>query len=420
VQFPEPCLLKAFLCILLLSCGCGQPFVAEEQSHIANRVRSSVVMVVAYNSNGEELSTGSGFFAGEGGDDITCLHVMADAHRAAIVTPTGERYAVVQVDGWNAEANVIRLSTDIPHTVASLPLSPELPARGQQLVVVNHLNGPKHAGSCAVAAVREIEGLGNFIVFDASPHESCGSPVVNESGEVVGTAGGRCADDQKLSFAATGTLLKGMSDSRTVPWDEWRQQADAIDVRPMLTAIFTGRKLGENGKYAEALKCFNRAIHLFPKNTKGLTNLRAAAWCGLGAGHLYSRNPEKAHEALQKALQIKPRYGKAYYNLGVAYARMRRWKKALAAYRRAINIRPNSAKYYSNCGEAYYNLGRREDALTALRQAVSLDPALAEAHFNLGVVHYTMGDSRAARKQYEILKKLNGDIAERLLEVISD
>jgi len=63
--------------------------------------------------------------------------------------------------------------------------------------------------------------------------------------------------------------------------------------------------------------------------------------------------PEKAIEAFNRALVLKPEYADAYNNLGVIYRNSRRIEAAIEAFRRAIQINPNFAQAKTNLRAAY-------------------------------------------------------------------
>jgi tetratricopeptide (TPR) repeat protein len=59
---------------------------------------------------------------------------------------------------------------------------------------------------------------------------------------------------------------------------------------------------------------------------------------------------EKAIEAYEKAIEIKPDKYETYYGIGFAYAKLSKFEKAIEAYEKAIEIKPD--KY-----ETYYGIG---------------------------------------------------------------
>ncbi|MDD3715019.1 MAG: tetratricopeptide repeat protein, partial [Atribacterota bacterium] len=55
------------------------------------------------------------------------------------------------------------------------------------------------------------------------------------------------------------------------------------------------------------------------------------------------------------------------------------------------------------------------NAIKPLQEAVRIDPNYAKAHFNLGITYLWLGDFLRAKEQYEILKRLNTEMARDLL-----
>jgi len=52
------------------------------------------------------------------------------------------------------------------------------------------------------------------------------------------------------------------------------------------------------------------------------------------------------------------------------------------------------------------------------KQAIRINPDDAEAHDNLGIVYHYSNDRNSALEQYEILKKLDAELADKLFNEI--
>ena len=92
-------------------------------------------------------------------------------------------------------------------------------------------------------------------------------------------------------------------------------------------------------------KLLSQASHLLLEypNSVSLLNVQGAANHELG-------ELEKAVQAYNKAISLKPNYAQAYNNLGVALQSQGKLEQAIEAYSKALSINPENA-------EAYYNLG---------------------------------------------------------------
>jgi len=78
----------------------------------------------------------------------------------------------------------------------------------------------------------------------------------------------------------------------------------------------------------------------------------------------------------------------------------------------------SKAKKYLDLGAAYGKTGKYEDAIESYKQAIRNNPDDAMAHFGLGLAYFLLNDRGSALDQYEILKKLNTELANKLFNVI--
>ncbi len=124
-----------------------------------------------------------------------------------------------------------------------------------------------------------------------------------------------------------------------------------------------------------------------------------------------------------------------YYNEGLNYAKAEKHNEAIVAFKEAISIRPDhyfayndlgiayldpsNADAYFHLGVSYSRLGLHEKAAEAYRHVIQTVPGDADAHFNLGISYFNSGDGKSALKEYELLKEINSDLAEKLNDVIN-
>jgi Flp pilus assembly protein TadD len=109
----------------------------------------------------------------------------------------------------------------------------------------------------------------------------------------------------------------------------------------------------------------------------------------------------------------------AHYDLGLAYGNLGRLPQAMEAFSQAIRINPNYARAHYNLGVAYGRLGRWPEAIDAFSLAIRVKPDYAEAHNNLGNAYLATGDKNSAMAEYNILKYLNSEMANKLLTQIN-
>jgi tetratricopeptide (TPR) repeat protein len=220
-----------------------------------------------------------------------------------------------------------------------------------------------------------------------------------------------------------------------------------IKLRPNFAEAYNnlGFAYGQLGRYEEAVAACSKAVRLKPYLAEAHSNLGAAynrlgcsieaieqckeairlkpsyadAYYNLGVIYSKLRHYKEASEAYKQAVKIKPDFVDACFELGIAYRQLGRYLDAVKAYKQAIEIRPDYAEVHNDLGVAYGQLRWYEDAIKACWQALKFKPDYADAHYNLGIAYLITGQADLAREQFEALKQLNSEQADKLLSLIS-
>ena len=148
--------------------------------------------------------------------------------------------------------------------------------------------------------------------------------------------------------------------------------------------------------------------------------LFSEAYYNLGVAYSESGEYKKAVDAYKEAIERNPYYFNAFVNLGVAYSKLDMYGSAINVYMNAINITPDDADVHINLGIALGRLGMYSQAITALKRATELDTHNAEAHYNLGFAYLMSNDKNSAINEYEILKNLDTELANKLFREIHE
>ena len=93
---------------------------------------------------------------------------------------------------------------------------------------------------------------------------------------------------------------------------------------------------------------------------------------------------EEAIECYNKALEIDPDYGDAWNNKGIVLDDLGRYEEAIECYNKALEIDPDNAYVWNNKGVSLYHLGRYEEAIECYNKALEIDPNYGDAWFNKG------------------------------------
>lgn len=139
--------------------------------------------------------------------------------------------------------------------------------------------------------------------------------------------------------------------------------------------IEKGKKAFENHNLDTAIKYFDKATKVDPKNLEGYYGLGVVncAYC-----HEDSTNCDKALYNLNKVSNIDPNYKRTYYNLAVCKMVMGNNKGALADLNAAIAKDSTDADYYLNRAAVYLRLNDFSAACKDLNKASNLGSATAK------------------------------------------
>src|SRR6476660_3932129 len=448
---------------------------------LVRRIKPSAVAIETFDSRGEKLSRGSGFFIAVD-RVVTNRHVIENAFRAEVHSYNGNVYPVKGVIAVDAEGDLAVLRVEPPPgQVRPLSLERTSPQEGESVVVIGNpfgLEGSVTNG--IVSAVRDIPTFGRIIQITApiSPGSS-GSPVVNMHGQVIGVATLQITGGQSVNFAIpserisqlqSGALLS-LSDlvattgrnkrakavqsfrdglsflskddcEKALPYFEKAIESDGTYAEAWAQAGFCNEKLG---KHAEALEASKRAVDLRPSAESyfniGLANFYLKQYRDAAEGYrasikldpynsadayyalgLVYRDWGKADDEIQaykQAIKLRPDYTVAYERLGSRYLKSKKFNEAVEVFRQLSTLKPGDAFAPNSLGEAYVELNRLNEAVESFRQSIRLKPDFGKAYYNLGRTLLALGNRDGALEQYTILTNTDPDWAEKLNAIIN-
>src|SRR5690349_24286947 len=127
-----------FVCLLLFLLI---PLPMEAQDllpELVRRIKPSAVAIETYDSRGEKLSRGSGFFV-ETDRIVTNRHVLEGAYKAEVHSSSGTVFPVKGVLAVDAEGDLALLKIDAPvPPIRALSLDKTSPAEGESVLVIGN------------------------------------------------------------------------------------------------------------------------------------------------------------------------------------------------------------------------------------------------------------------------------------------
>lgn len=385
----------------------------ENLQAIIKKIQPSVVAVITYDEQGNKLRQGSGFFISKNGDVITNIHVLNDSYSAKVKTSDGQEYTVTKILAEDTRGDIIRISADIPaNVVHPLILSNSLAKVGDRIIVIGSPFGLEQTVSDGVVSgVRDVPVFGEIIkIISPMSPGSCGSPVSNMKGEIIGVVTFQVVEGQNLNFAIHSERVEKLVPDTSKTFYEWIEEKKNIRIYSESVHDLGFSSLIKED-YESAIYYFNIVVYINPQF--------AEAYLHLGYCYDVLKLYVEAIEAYSKAIRIKPEYAEAHNNIGIVYGEIGLHQKAIETFKQAVRNDPEYADAHFNMGITYRKLGQSQEEIEAYKQVILINPEHVAAHFNLGVAYLTINDKNSALDEYKILENLDEDLANKLFNLIN-
>jgi Flp pilus assembly protein TadD len=201
------------------------------------------------------------------------------------------------------------------------------------------------------------------------------------------------------SVALDYVVLKDLPDA-----DRWMSRSLAMDANDAETWYAMGRLRYTQGRYSDALTCFEKTIALNPRSVKGENNL------GLSYEAL-NRNDDAVRAyrtaiAWQKDDPVPSE--QPLLNLAILLQHRNQVPEAQQLLEQAVKIAPKEPRIHENLGQVYLHTDRAADAVKEFATAVHLAPSNPRYHFLLGQAYRRTGKDEQAKQEFARSAALNG------------
>ena len=206
--------------------------------------------------------------------------------------------------------------------------------------------------------------------------------------------------------AFAGSLKASGQPARLV---EIISQAERMDPSNSLPWFDSGALDAEQGRTAEAIEKFRKAIALSPD----LNGARMS----LGRILAETGQPGEAEVLFRQALSIDPYDATAHDLLGRALVAKGSMTEAVYEFERAVRLRPRYEPNLYDYALMLMQLNRPEESERIAREAIEADPKQADAHELLGIMLARKGRLAEAAGEYQVVVQLRPDLYRAQLEL---
>ena len=389
-------LITIFLSILFLS-SCF--WYVVEASDITSAYNRGVVYITVTDKNGKEVGKGSGFIIEQDGIIATSCSVLSDwykdvLNKMTIAVRGRKSFPVDDILSYDRRKNIALIK------ISARGLSPlnldttHKFRKGEDVLILSPSDEEFHK---VYGRIKNVSGWFSEITVPVTPEKS-GSPIVTRKGEVAGIATFILKKGKKLGGIVSAQEIKNQL-MRYKEYVKRFQKTRALSSHLQMPAegILPEKKNGDS---------VTEKIDDYMYNyLTGCDQMRRLMYAD-------------AVESFQKAVAVKPDSGEAYVNLGNLYYKLGKYTDAETSYEKAIRITPGIPSLNSKLGTVLILLGEYKRAIDSFNEVVKIDPKNADAYYSLGIAYFLDGNRPAAMNVYKVLKELDRNRAENLLEML--
>ena len=134
----------------------------------------------------------------------------------------------------------------------------------------------------------------------------------------------------------------------------------------------------------------------------------ARAYNSLGICLSHQDRANESYEQFAKAVAMQPTFAEAYVNWGMVLAAKDQQDAAVAKYLQAIDVAPNNLQARAELGKHFVSANKYQDAMPHYEAIARVLPNDVASQLNLGLLYLKVGDHRQqAREQFERVLKLS-------------
>jgi len=344
----------------LVSAVVSHAAVAKTPEQVFQQASRSVVVIHAYNDEGNPTNQGGGVVSGRELVTTNC-HVIEDAAKLAVHYRSQVLAATPLTANQDRDLCQIRVpQLNAPRAVLN---SGRLQV-GQRVYAIGAPEGLELTlTEGLISSLRDFEGSQYIQTSAAISQGSSGGGLFDTEARLVGITAFLISEGQNLNFALPVTWIAELERaSRTTARDGATEPAEARWLR----------RVGEaraNKDWPGLLLLSQQWVRVMPRS--------ARAWQELGDAHNAMNRPRRAIPAYQQAVRYDADSFDIWHNLGGTYLALNQYDRAIEASQEALRLKPGDARASYSLGAAFHGQGRRDKVLEIHAQLRKLDAELA-------------------------------------------
>jgi len=379
---------------------------------LARKARDAVVLIEAFDSGGNEIAGGSGFFISADGLLVTNYHVIKRGSSAVAKTTSGQLLPIIGATVVDRENDIAVLAVDggkLPFLTFENTGTVQV---GSHIAIIGSPFGLEGSLSEGIVSAKraEVDGERHWLQITApiSPGSS-GSPVLDSDGKVIGVAAMELRGGQSLNFAIPSEVVVAMQPQQQqqighpVALQELATHdayeflvSESSDYKTAYSAMISA--LGEQGDWATALASAKTLAVTYPSCSAALELLgKSSEKMGL---------IEEATEAYQRAIKLSPDNPHLWASLASIYKNKALPSQAAFAFSQAIAHQQKWVEKQASgsdksislaeLGDMYHSAGDDQAAKQSYIQAIQQDPRMPMSFYPLMEIYLSEGNEKAA------------------------
>ncbi len=166
------------------------------------------------------------------------------------------------------------------------------------------------------------------------------------------------------------------------------------------------------GRFQEAVDAFKQAIRFQPDDGDHYMSMgRAYVGAKRYSEAIAAFEEAKKHNLTSRALPD--------LRIGETYLEAKDYTKAIGPLQSAARLEPNNWEPLASMGLAYYEQKQYQQSIDALQQSVARSSTIPGTHYYLGLNYVALGNKAQAMQEYEQLKTMKSDFAEKSVTEIN-